>query len=141
MNVEAVRTYVRQRIEIAPSGCWLWRGPKLNGGYGAAHVAGLKTTAHRVAFMAWVGPVPRGLELDHVCKNILCVRPDHLEAVTHLENVRRSAKANATHCVRGHRFDEANTYVKSNGCRSCRKCNARRSRELRSQTRSQKERR
>ena len=85
-----------------------------------------RVRAHRWAFENAYGPVPVGLEIDHLCRNQACVRPDHLEAVTHLENMRRSEPTHRTHCPQGHPYDEANTYIfKSNGSwrsRQCRKC-------------------
>lgn len=71
--------------------------------------------AHRVAFELWVGEIPPGLVLDHTCRVRHCVAPEHLEAVTQVENVLRSRglpaiHAAKTHCHRGHAFDEQNTY-------------------------------
>ena len=78
------------------------------------------------------GPIPDGLQLDHLCRNRKCVRPDHLDAVTGRENVLRGATvaayhASLTHCPAGHPFDEKNTYVysKQPRTRRCRACNAR----------------
>jgi len=69
--------------------CWLWTG-SLNRGYGHFHVSrGSTTTGHRFAYELLVGPVPDGLELDHICKIKRCVNPAHLEPVPHIENSRR----------------------------------------------------
>lgn len=80
----------------SPSGCWLWTGH--TGGstarYGYFSLEGRGRSAHRVAYLLWVGPIPDGMELDHVkargCTSKLCVNPAHLEPVTHAENRRRS---------------------------------------------------
>jgi len=103
----------------------------LNSGYGAANVGGMKTTAHRVAFVASGREIPEGLELDHLCRNRICVNPAHLEPVTRKRNMERTPKAMATTCKHGHEMTPANTYAKANGCRSCRACNAVRQQALR----------
>lgn len=69
--------------------CWLWTGGTNDKGYGIARVSGRHLGAHRWSFLMFVGPVPDGLELDHLCRNITCVRPEHLQPVTKGENVRR----------------------------------------------------
>jgi HNH endonuclease len=75
-----------------------------------------------------VGPVPEGLELDHLCRNRACVNPAHLEPVSHRENVLRGASFAAinavkTHCIHdGHPFDDVNTIVRPEGRRGCRAC-------------------
>lgn len=81
--------------------CWLWMSGTAGEGYGVFHLEhGRQVYAHRFAYELLVGPIPEGLEIDHLCRVRLCVRPDHLEAVTPQENQRR---ANAkTHCPRGH---------------------------------------
>lgn len=72
------------------SDCWLWTGYVAAGGYGEFHLAGRTRKAHRVAYELLVGPVPEGLDLDHLCRVRRCVNPEHLEPVTRQENLRRS---------------------------------------------------
>ena len=112
--------------------CWLWVGNLNEAGYGYFHLApprGRRVKAHRYAYEALAGPIPDGLQLDHLCRVRNCVNPAHLEPVTVRENTRRgmspAAKHGAkTHCVHGHEFTPENTYVipGSPGWRRCRTC-------------------
>jgi hypothetical protein len=74
------------RHVLIGDGCWEWMGGKQWGGYGLFRGA----CAHRLFYELLVGPIPAGLEIDHLCRNRSCVRPTHLEPVTHLENMRRA---------------------------------------------------
>lgn len=87
------------KVEISStSGCWIWTGSLDNHGYGRLAL-GLKSegqrpvAAHRLAHEWWVAPIPDGYEVDHLCRVRHCVNPEHLEAVTHAENVRRAWEA------------------------------------------------
>jgi len=107
--------------------CWEWQANKLYNGYGSFWVKkGKDVCAHRWSYEHYVGPIPTGYHVDHLCRNISCVNPDHLEPVTPIVNAQRAAKTwkSLTHCKRGHEFIEENTYTSPNGrkhCRSCRK--------------------
>lgn len=70
---------------------WLWQGYVTKAGYGHAQSRFTQRVdmAHRVAYELAMGRVPAGMEVDHLCRVRLCVRPDHLEAVSHAENMRR----------------------------------------------------
>lgn len=104
-------------------GCWLWTGTKLASGYGVIVVHKRRYLVHRVSYTWFVGPISSGLELDHLCRNPACVRPDHLEAVTHTENVRRGLRGRLiTHCPHGHEYVPENTYRRPSGHRVCRTC-------------------
>lgn len=109
--------------------CWIWTGKaKEVFGYGVLVVNWKRWSAHRFAYSLLVGPVPDALELDHLCRVPACCNPAHLEPVTHKENLRRadwSGNRNrppATHCKRGHPFDEENTVMRKSGKRMCRAC-------------------
>ena len=106
--------------------CWLWTASKSSDGYGGFRLAGKMVRAHRFAYELLVGPIPDGLELDHLCRVRECVNPKHLEAVTLQENIRRGNtgknNGNKTHCPQGHEYTEANIYITPEGKRHCREC-------------------
>lgn len=77
------------------SECWMWSGQQY-GGYGKVTVRKRRVWAHRAMWEQTNGPVPEGLELDHLCRVPCCIRPDHLEAVTHRENLRRGKGTRVT---------------------------------------------
>lgn len=115
-----------QRMRTGPiEACWEWAGRK--GRYGQWR----RWYAHRLAFTIFVGPIPEGYEIDHLCENKTCINPHHLEAVPieGRENTRRF-QAKKTHCPRGHPYDETNTYRQlrngrvSRSCKTCRKMHA-----------------
>ncbi|MFJ2110549.1 hypothetical protein ACIOEX_01250 [Streptomyces sp. NPDC087850] len=139
----AYRTRTQQRIKdhsviAANRGCWLWIKAVDRDGYGVI-MAPRRDSAHRAAYLAFVGAIPAGRVLDHVCHSRdqacpggstcthrRCVNPAHLEAVTADTNTLRgqsvwAQNARKTHCNSGHAFTPENTYQRHDG-RACRTC-------------------
>jgi hypothetical protein len=110
------------------TGCWLWVGALHEAGYGMLNVDQRAVRAHRISYEHFRGPIPADLELDHLCRQRCCVNPDHLEAVSHQENMRRGQlfdlgelSRRKDSCPFGHPYDEQNT-VSYRGHRKCRAC-------------------
>lgn len=129
-----------KRPELGP--CWLWKGPIKPNGYGsyappkATNPERRTVNAHRYAYLLAVGPLPEGLDCDHLCERRSCVNPTHLEPVPHRVNMLRgntivARAAAATHCPSGHPYDAENTRYRSNGNRVCKTCDRDRQRERR----------
>jgi hypothetical protein len=119
-------------LVVADTGCWEWQGYLAHdSGYPRITIGRISYRAHRISYEAFVAPIPDGLTIDHLCRNIVCVNPEHLEAVTVTENIRRSNAPNAvnarkTHCKYGHEFTPENIRINVvNGGRQCRKCEKR----------------
>lgn len=121
-------------VEVDANGCWLWQGTLTHDGYGMYRGA----RAHRSLYEYFVGPIPDGLVIDHLCRVRSCVNPEHLEPATVRENTLRGegrAAINAvkTHCVHGHEFTPENTMRQKRGrlCRECHRLKLRRQRSER----------
>lgn len=129
------REHIRSRTLVADSGCWLWQGAITSAGYGTTAVEGRTRGAHRVAYEAFVGPIPPGLQIDHLCRVRHCVNPDHLEPVTSLENTLRGAlNVYATgYCKSGHDVREVGLVPAGRHmrCKTCKRASATRAREKR----------
>jgi hypothetical protein len=121
-------------------GCWTWKGSLDKHGYGVFFEKNANTgskmkgyAAHRLVYEMLVGPIPKGLVIDHLCRNPSCVNPSHLEPVTQGENVRRGnitetsrirreeRLVTVTHCRRGHEYAVEGVF-RPDGIRVCRGC-------------------
>lgn len=94
--------------------CWLWTAFTDGDGYGTFRLNRRSYRAHRLAYEDAKGQIPEGLVIDHLCRVRNCVNPDHLEAVTSVENVMRGDTLGArnrdkSHCDKGHEFTDENT--------------------------------
>ena len=111
--------------------CWNWTAAKSNTGYGNFYDGEKCISAHRWSYLNFVGEIPEGRQIDHMCNNTSCVNPDHLRVVTPKENWRRSNIASAvnarkTHCNYGHELSGENMF-RIGTRRRCRACDRRRS--------------
>jgi hypothetical protein len=118
--------------------CWLWTAGLYPDGYGHFWNEQGFSLAHRWLYEQERGPIPDGLESDHLCRVRSCVRLSHIELVISRANILRGESfaahnATATHCPTGHPYDLLNTYRYPDGSRACRICRAasRRARTLR----------
>ena len=126
-----------------PGPCQLWAGRLNPDGYGRQGRQGI---AHRIAYEQAHGPIPAGMQVDHLCHNAdpdcpanasclhrRCVNPDHLEAVDASTNARRRSdrRRRPTHCPKGHPYDRSNTYTDKQGWQDCLTCHRERMRQVR----------
>lgn len=121
------------------TGCLRWQGAKNLNGYGRVCIGGKVLLVHRVVCALAHGPIPDGHVVDHVhargCRHVDCINPDHLEAVTTLENALRSSHPKmVVHvtgvCARGHRIAGENAKPDGDGRTRCRKCHTDKRHEL-----------
>lgn len=138
------RVPVTQRIlratEQRETGCWIWTRARTEAGYGRIQVNGKSRYVHRIAYEAFIGPIPDGMQIDHLCHtedadcpggsacpHRACCNPAHLEPVAPLENTRRGrGHGSETHCPQGHPYAGDNLRMWK-GRRVCRSCNRERS--------------
>jgi hypothetical protein len=124
--LDVLDLFPRKIIPEPNSGCWLCTSSNNQRGYGRLYINGHLVTAHRYSYEISVGPIPDGLELDHLCRQPCCVNPAHLEPVTPFENGHRAAIAREVernfHCKNGHKRTLENTFFKPNGAKVCNEC-------------------
>jgi hypothetical protein len=117
------------RVTKNENGCWVWQGGRWGNDreYGQMKFRGRSTGAHRAFYTLFRGEIAHGLVIDHMCRNTLCVNPDHLRPITNRENILCGVsivakQALQTHCKRGHEFTPDNIMKNDTG-RVCRQCN------------------
>lgn len=125
--MDKIPSQIRKKFRVVKSGCWLWIAAKNHYGYGVFNLNQKVVLAHRFLFVLFKGDIPKGKELDHICRVRKCCNPNHLEPVTRQENLLRgSLKTGQKKCKHGHPFRGKNLriYVTPNGkeYRRCRKC-------------------
>lgn len=133
MTKDRLERFEAKFVPDPNSGCWLWTASvthgygRFAGGPGAGSVA---VQAHRQAYRHYIGPIPKDMDLDHLCRVRCCVNPKHLEPVTCQENILRGDAPKIagkyqlvkTHCPNGHPYNGDNLYVNPQGSRKCRTC-------------------
>lgn len=122
------------KVEVT-DGCWEWSGAVQSSGYGNFWAGGVHYLAHRFSYETFVGHIPDGFVIDHLCRNRTCVCPEHLEPVTQSKNVHRSPytlvslNSAKTECHKGHHLSGKNLYTCPSGTRYCKECRRRRDRD------------
>ena len=126
-NPERIWKFIQ--IPKNPNECWNWVGGINNSGYGKMRFNYKHCLAHRFVYEYLIGEIPKGLTLDHLCRDRACVNPDHLEPVTLSENLNRGEHSCGnkvkTNCKYGHDFNPENTRIritKNGGSRICKEC-------------------
>lgn len=123
--LERARNNFLNRVTPGDDGCWVFDGPINSGGYATTTLRGTTHNAQRAAWLLFVGAIPPGMQVDHVCRNRLCVRIAHLQLLTPSQNVaRRIAPVANPLCGQGHEFTPENTghrtgYRQGRFCRQC----------------------
>lgn len=125
LNCDLTIEDIKQLCTISDGGCWLWLF-RPSHKYGTITFFKKRFYIHRHTYTMANGPIPEGLEIDHLCRERRCCNPEHLQAVTGSTNNSRSESLSArnarkTHCKRGHELSGSNLYVRrgNRGCRTC----------------------
>lgn len=142
-KIEHLPRPLASRVRVgSETDCWEWMGQRTTGGYGVLSVKGRMHMTHRLVYEVLVGPIPVGLQIDHLCRNRACCRPDHLEPVTAKVNSERGMRAQAEECKYGHPFSGDNLgfrkqsrypHLVARVCLTCQRDRGRRGQEKRRQ--------
>lgn len=126
---QSIDVRLLNKVKINEKGCWVWTGSRFKKQYGdyaqirlGGKLDGKCVKAHKVAYEHFIGKVPEGLELDHLCHNTLCINPSHLEPVTHAVNMKRRKDSGLPYCKHGHLYTKDTTYINPKGRRECKEC-------------------
>jgi len=116
-----------KKVRLRQHGCWEWQASVRKDGYGRFAINSKPELSHRIAYYLVSGPMPRELEIDHLCRNRLCVNPSHMELVSKRVNILRGEchaanNKRKTHCKSGHELTELNIYTVSLPKRKCKFC-------------------
>lgn len=125
-----LRYRLLQKIKSSVNGCWEWTGAKCSGGYGCLTFEMKMIRAHRASYEEFRGEIPKGMVIDHLCRNRGCINPNHLEVVDNRTNCLRGIGPTAknfkkTHCPKGHAYKLENIYFVKRGnhfnrlCKTC----------------------
>jgi len=122
-----IQRFVKKYDVDELSGCWVWNTRTTPNGYAKFRTKGKDKQAHRWAYEFYIGPIPEGMQLDHLCRVRNCVSPYHLEPVTQQENILRgegvaAVNAKKTHCLNGHEFTVDSVYQRNDNKRNCIQC-------------------
>ena len=125
INMPTVEERFWSKVDKTDS-CWIWVGGRMSAGYGTFTSFGRNILPHRYSYKLFKGDIPEGKQIDHLCRNTICVNPNHLEAVTQKENLLRGVgicaqNSRKTHCIHGHEFTKENTRFITLG-RQCKEC-------------------
>lgn len=141
MHTKELRDRIAKYTHVNPdTGCHEWTAGTDQDGYSQTSIGGRTVRAHRVAYEMAKGPIPEGLQIDHLCRVRHCVNPGHLEAVTQQENIRRGEagqhmRREGNECPSGHPMEGSNLYVEPTGRRRCRECGREKVRRYRERNR------
>ena len=123
MTNEIVGQKILTRFYEDENRCWVWVGAVDGRGYGNVKIGQKWFRTHRLSYLIFVEDLIKGLVIDHICRNKLCMNPNHLEQVTQQTNLHRgNTNINKRICKNGHPFDDKNTRYTSSGSRQCRRC-------------------
>lgn len=125
-KINTIASVIPKYITVE-GGCWIWNGKIGHNGYGHVTVNYRSKLVHRFFYEELRGPIPVGLQIDHLCDTRACANPSHMKVVTAKENQARTYSCTAinarkTHCPSNHPLSGANLYICPRGRRNCREC-------------------